>query len=75
MACCANSRAPPRYVPRLCADLDGKEGVPVITLISVNGLNLYGSEDEDAQKRFAGIEALIRDRDPDFIAVLSGRPS
>ncbi|GAA2806468.1 hypothetical protein [Saccharopolyspora taberi] len=41
----------------------------MITVMSVNALNLYGSDGEQAQKRFAGIEALIRDRDPDLIAV------
>ncbi|ONI92801.1 hypothetical protein ALI22I_01890 [Saccharothrix sp. ALI-22-I] len=41
----------------------------MITLMSVNALDLYGSDDPAEEARFAGLEALIRDRDADVIAV------
>ncbi len=41
----------------------------MVTLMSVNTLNLYGSDDHAEQKRFRGLEALIRSRDADVIAV------
>lgn len=41
----------------------------MITLMSVNALNLYGSEVPAEQTRFRGLEALIRARNPDVIAV------
>ncbi|MET9265308.1 endonuclease/exonuclease/phosphatase family protein [Amycolatopsis sp. NPDC004079] len=41
----------------------------MVTLMSVNALNLYGSEAPDEQKRFRGLEALIRARNPDVLAV------
>ncbi len=41
----------------------------MITVMSVNALNLYGSEAPAEQKRFRSLEALIRARNPDVIAV------
>ncbi|WP_280422801.1 hypothetical protein [Nocardia carnea] len=41
----------------------------MVTLMSVNALNLYGSDTAAEQQRFAGLEALIRARNPDVIAV------
>lgn len=41
----------------------------MVTLMSVNALNLYGSDAPAEQKRFHGLEALIRARNPDVIAV------
>ena len=40
----------------------------MVTLMSVNALNLYGCDTAAEQKRFRGLEALIRARDPDVIA-------
>jgi hypothetical protein len=41
----------------------------VVRLMSVNALNLYGSQAPAEQKRFRALEALIRARNPDVIAV------
>jgi hypothetical protein len=41
----------------------------VITLMQLNGLNLYGSLEPAEQERFARLEALVRDRGPDVLAV------
>ncbi|UKD50790.1 hypothetical protein L3Q65_00405 (plasmid) [Amycolatopsis sp. FU40] len=41
----------------------------MIRLMSVNTLNLYGSKTPADQKRFRGLEALIRARNPDVVAV------
>ncbi|GAA1982884.1 endonuclease/exonuclease/phosphatase family protein [Amycolatopsis minnesotensis] len=41
----------------------------MITMVSVNAYNLYGSTDPDQQARFRRLEALIRDIDADVVAV------
>ncbi|MBE1580422.1 endonuclease/exonuclease/phosphatase family protein [Amycolatopsis roodepoortensis] len=41
----------------------------MITLLSVNAWNLYGSDSAEEQQRFRALEELIRSRDADIIAV------
>lgn len=41
----------------------------MITLLSVNAVNFYGSDDRAEQARFAGLEMLIRARNPDVVVV------
>ncbi len=41
----------------------------MITLMSVNALDLYGSDDAGEQRRYQALEELIRSHDPDILAV------